>query len=163
MKKLKIKNFVIDVDGVLNTGQFIYDDKLKKYKIFGPDDSDALKILSKYLSINFISGDKRGFKISERRVNDMGFKINYVSTLKRIEWIDKNFNVNQTVYMGDGIFDYLVFRKVAYSICPKNSDENCLKNANYITRRKSAERVISEACSHLLKKFFKTSVEKILK
>lgn len=163
MKKNNIKNFIIDVDGVLNTGQFLYDDKLKRYKIFGPDDSDALKLVNRYINVNFISGDKRGFKISERRVKDMGFKINYVSTFKRIEWIEKKFNVKKTVYMGDGIFDYLVFKKVAYSICPKNSDENCLKYANYITKRKSAERALSEACSHILKKFFSTSVEKILK
>lgn len=163
MKKNNIKNFIIDVDGVLNTGQFLYDDKLKRYKIFGPDDSDALKLVNRYMNINFISGDKRGFKISKRRVTDMGFKINYVSTFNRIEWIEKKFNVKDTIYMGDGIFDYLVFKKVAYSICPKNSDENCLKYANYITKRKSAERALSEACSHILKKFFDTSVEKILK
>ena len=37
----------------------------KKYKVFGPDDTDALKLLKKYLHIEFISGDKKGFKISK--------------------------------------------------------------------------------------------------
>ena len=64
-KKLKPKNFILDVDGVLTTGQFLYDENGKKFKIFGPDDSDALNILKKYINIVFVSADKRGFKISK--------------------------------------------------------------------------------------------------
>ena len=41
----------IDLDGTLSCEYFVYSDKGKKYKLFGPDDSDALKILNKYLNI----------------------------------------------------------------------------------------------------------------
>ena len=65
MKLQKKPNyFLLDVDGVLNTGQFIYNSKGKFGKIFGADDNDALKILSNYIKIEFITSDKKGLKIT---------------------------------------------------------------------------------------------------
>ena len=74
MKNTKIKPslFVLDVDGVLSSGQFLYDSNGKQYKIFGPHDNDGLKLISKYIKIRFISADTRGFEISKKRVEDMG-------------------------------------------------------------------------------------------
>ena len=46
--KSKYENFIIDVDGVLSTGQFLYDVNGKRFKIFGPDDNDALKLLKSF-------------------------------------------------------------------------------------------------------------------
>ena len=39
---IKPKIFLIDVDGVMTTGQFAYTANGKTMKIFGPDDNDAL-------------------------------------------------------------------------------------------------------------------------
>ena len=41
------KILIIDVDGVMTTGQFIYSKYGKEYKIFGPHDTDGLDILKK--------------------------------------------------------------------------------------------------------------------
>ena len=59
------KNIIIDVDGVLSTGQFIYSQKGKIFKIFGRHDNDGLKIIKNFFSILFITADKKGFKISK--------------------------------------------------------------------------------------------------
>ena len=65
--------FILDVDGVLTTGHFIYTSEGKKMKIFGPDDNDAISLLKEFIDIRFISGDKKGFSISKKRiVDDMG-------------------------------------------------------------------------------------------
>ncbi len=59
-------------------------------KNFGLDDHDMLSILKNYFEIRFITGDKKGFKISKRRiVDDMSFKLDLVSTIKRLDWIQK--------------------------------------------------------------------------
>ena len=80
----KIKNFIFDVDGVLTDGKFYYSDQGKIMKIFGDADNDALSILSNYLEIRFVTGDKKGFSISQKRiVDDMGYKLDLVSTIKR--------------------------------------------------------------------------------
>jgi 3-deoxy-D-manno-octulosonate 8-phosphate phosphatase (KDO 8-P phosphatase) len=156
MEKTIPRVLIIDVDGVLSTGQFIYSIKGKEMKIFGPDDNDALSLLKPYLKIIFVTGDKKGYKISEKRiVKDMKYKLELVSTIKRIDWITKKFNPKQVIYIGDGIFDHYVFKKVLYSISTNNADENAKKNADFVTKRKGGERAVAEACLHILKKFFK--------
>ena len=156
------KFLIIDVDGVMTTGQFFYSEKGKVFKVFGPDDNDALSILSRYIKIHFVTGDRKGFKISQKRiVHDMGFKLDLVSTIKRKEWIGEKYNLKKTIYIGDGIFDYLVMKNVNYSICPSNANPLCKKYANFTTKRSGGDRAVAEACCHILKKFFKKNIEEI--
>jgi len=61
-----MKTFILDVDGVLTTGQFFYTSEGKVMKVFGPDDNDALSLLKPYLEIRFVTGDKKGFRISKK-------------------------------------------------------------------------------------------------
>jgi len=150
-----VKAFIFDVDGVLTTGQFIYTVDGKSCKIFGPDDNDGLSIIKEYLQIIFITGDKKGFPISKKRiVDDMNFPLELVSTIKRIDWIKERFNPKDVIYMGDGIFDHYVMEEVGYSIAPSNADELAKKSANYVTKRSGGDRAVAEASLHVLKKFF---------
>ena len=47
--KSYMKVFILDVDGVLTSGNFFYTHKGKVMKVFGPDDNDALSLLKPYL------------------------------------------------------------------------------------------------------------------
>ncbi len=152
---LKPLIFLLDVDGVLTTGEFIYSEEGKVLKIFGPDDNDALSLLRPFIDIRFITGDKKGYKISYKRIVDhMNYQLDLVSTIKRIDWIKENFECDRVIYMGDGIFDHYVMREVGYSIAPSNSDINCKNTANYVTKRSGGDRAVAEACLHILEKFF---------
>ena len=86
-----IKDFkvlILDVDGVMTTGQFLYSEEGKQMKIFGPDDNDGLGLLKPHLEIRFVTGDRKGFSISNKRIKeDMKFDLDLVSTIKRIERI----------------------------------------------------------------------------
>ena len=66
MKKPKV--FLIDVDGVLTTGQFLYTENGKTMKMFGPDDHAGLSLLKPYMEIKFLTGDKSGYNISKKRI-----------------------------------------------------------------------------------------------
>ena len=155
MKK-KYKNLIIDVDGVMTDGKFYYSHGGKVMKAFGADDHDALSILKNYINIIFVTGDKKGFSISRKRiVSHMGFKLHLVSTVKRIEWIKKNYKLNECIYIGDGIFDYLVMEKIGYSITPNNASNFTKDYANYNLKRSGGDRAVAEACLYILKKFFK--------
>ena len=148
---MTLKNFIVDVDGVLTSGQYYYTSEGKAAKIFGPDDHDALLLLKPYLNISMISGDKRGFAITRKRVEEnMKFPLNLVSTFERLDWIFKNFDLKETAYMGDGIFDAMVFAKVAYAIAPANAFFKTKKHANYVTQARGGEGAVAEACWHLL-------------
>ena len=153
--KNKPTNFILDVDGVMTNGQFIYSKKGKEFKVFGPDDHDGLSLLNPFIKIHFVTGDKTGFEISKKRiVDDMNFTLDLVSTIKRADWIKDRFNPDRVIYMGDGIFDHYVMKQVSYSIAPKNADKLSKNCANYITKRSGGDRAVAEACLHILKKFF---------
>ena len=149
------KTFLLDVDGVLTDGKFTYSKEGKCYKVFGADDHDGLCLLKPYLNIHFVTGDKKGFDISKKRiVDDMNLPLDLVSTINRIDWISERFNPKEVIYMGDGIFDHYVFQKVGYSIATATSDANAIKFADYVTTRSGSERCVAEASLHILDTFF---------
>jgi 3-deoxy-D-manno-octulosonate 8-phosphate phosphatase (KDO 8-P phosphatase) len=149
------EHFILDVDGVMTNGAFFYTSEGKVMKAFGPDDNDALSLLKPFLNIQFISGDKKGFPISQKRIaEDMGFPLSLVSTIKRVEWITERFPPESVIYMGDGIFDHYVMRKVGYSVAPANADRLAKSSAHYVTERSGGDRAVAEACLHILEKFF---------
>ncbi len=147
--------FILDVDGVMTDGAQYYTAEGKFMKRFGPDDHDGLSLLKKRMEIRFVSGDGRGFEISRRRIEiDMKFPLDLVSTHDRITWIAERYPLDRVVYMGDGIFDAFVFRRVAYGVAPADADPAALKYAHYVTRRPGGNRAVAEACVHLLARFF---------
>lgn len=147
--------FILDVDGVLTTGQFLYTTEGKAMKVFGPDDNDGLSLLKSSIEIRFVTGDKKGFQISRKRiVEDMGFELDLVSTIRRIDWISEKYDPKQVIYMGDGIFDHYVMKHVGYSIAPANADRTAKHFANYVTERAGGDRSVAEACLHIMEKFF---------
>ena len=161
MKNYKIfpKFFILDVDGVLTNGQFIYTSKGKVMKVFGPDDHDALNLLKDKLEIRFITGDVKGFGISKKRiVDDMNFPLDIVSTHQRINWIKKRYDVKSLIYMGDGIFDNIVMKNVYYSIAPNNASLLAKDYADYVTNTSGGDRAVAEACIHILNKFFNEKI-----
>lgn len=154
-KRIVPANFIIDLDGVFTDGKFYYSEKGKIFKVFGPDDHDAIKILKNYLYIHVITADARGFNISEKRVkDDMNLTIDLVGAKERLSWLTSRFDLSSTIFMGDGIYDPLVFEKVFYSIAPKNSLKQTKKCANFVTKNNGGERAVAEACIHILNKFF---------
>jgi len=150
---MDIKNFVVDCDGCLSDGKFTYTAEGKVSKVYGDADSDALSILKQRLTIYFVSGDKRGFAITQKRVEDMGFKVELVSTFERLEWMKSEMDLSQTVFMADGIYDSLVFPHVAYSISPANGFYFTKAKANFVTNAKGGEGAVAEACIHIMEKF----------
>ncbi|MBF0624221.1 MAG: HAD hydrolase family protein [Magnetococcales bacterium] len=151
----KPKAFILDVDGVMTTGQFYYSEEGKLYKVFGPDDNDGLGLLKPHLEIRFISGDVRGFPITRKRiVEDMGYPLDQVSTTHRIDWIRQHYDPKQVIFMGDGIFDGHVLLEVGYGIAPANADPNAKRCAKFVTERRGGDRAVAEACLHILEKFF---------
>ena len=149
------KVFILDTDGVITTGQFFYTAEGKAMKVFGPDDNDALSLLKPYLETRFVTGDKKGYPISKKRISDdMKFQLDLVSTIHRVEWIKERYNLAEVIYMGDGIFDHYVMQRVGYSIAPANADKLTASQANYVTNRSGGDRAVAEACLHILEEFF---------
>lgn len=155
MNKIIPEFFVFDVDGVFTDGKFHYTADGKVMKTFGDADADALSLLKGKLYIHMVTGDKRGFPITKKRIaDDMRHPLDLVSTFERIEWIRERFDPQKTIYMGDGIYDPLVFKHVGYSIAPANAFYHTKDHASHITQAKGGEGAVAEAVLHVLETFF---------
>jgi len=154
MKKIP-NTFILDIDGVMTTGQFIYSKIGKEYKIFGAHDSDGLKMLKEKIKILFVTSDKRGFKISYQRITkDLGFKITILDEKIRYDYFKKKIGLKNFIYMGDGYYDARILKECFFGICPKNARIEARKNSNYITPSRSGEGAVLDACLKIQNKFF---------
>tara|TARA_B100000963_G_C22436915_1_gene584751 strand:+ start:83 stop:550 length:468 start_codon:yes stop_codon:yes gene_type:complete len=152
---IKPKNFVLDVDGVMTTGQFLYSENGKMYKVFGSHDHDGLKLLKKSINIFFITADKKGFPISKKRiVDDMGYNLNLVSEEDRFDYCNKNFDLKSSIYMGDGLHDADLIDECLFGIAPKNARYEAKEVANFVTPSNAGEGAVLDACLKIKDIFF---------
>lgn len=152
---MKPNVLILDVDGVMTTGQFLYSENGKEYKVFGPHDNDGIKLIQEKIKVVFISADKRGFAITKKRiVEDMNQELFMVSEAERLEFIDNNYGLANTIYMGDGYYDANILQRCFYGIAPQNARVEAKNAANYITPSRSGEGAVLDACLHILKKYF---------
>jgi 3-deoxy-D-manno-octulosonate 8-phosphate phosphatase (KDO 8-P phosphatase) len=151
----KPRMLVLDVDGVLTNGQFVYTAEGKVAKVFGPDDHDGLLLVKSHLDIVIITGDRKGFEITKKRVaDDMKLRLELVSTVQRAKWFKETMNPRDAIYMADGIFDAFVFPHVGYAIAPANAFQTTKERADHVTRARGGDRAVAEACLHVMERFF---------
>ena len=142
--------FLLDVDGVMTTGQFLYSKDGKDYKVFGPHDSDGLNLLKNKLAIKFISADKRGFSITKKRiVDDMGFELAHVYEQDRFDYVKKNYGFKNLLYMGDGYHDAKILKESMFGIAPRNARKEAKDAADYVTESNSGEGAVLDACMEI--------------
>jgi 3-deoxy-D-manno-octulosonate 8-phosphate phosphatase (KDO 8-P phosphatase) len=146
---------ILDVDGVMTTGQFLYSINGKEFKVFGAHDNDGIKMIGSLLKIVFVTADKRGFSISKKRiVDDMKQQLNLVGEHDRLEFIEKTYGLANVIYMGDGIHDADILRKCFYGIAPRNARPEAIHSADYVTLSNSGEGAVLDACLHIIERFF---------
>ena len=92
----------------------------------------------------------------------MGFKLKYISSNKRYNWMKKNYDLKNIIFMGDGLYDFKLFKNVGMSICPKNSVSILKNHANYVTKNNGGERSVTDACIFILKKIFKKDIKNLI-
>ena len=142
---------VFDVDGVMTDGRFVYSAQGKISKTFGPDDSDAIKVLGRHVDVAFVSADGRGFPITEKRIAvDMGQELALVSQGERLDWIAARAPLERVAYMGDSFTDIPVLKAVGTGLTTSDALPGVQRAATYVTQRRGADRAVAEACFFLL-------------
>lgn len=149
---MNLKKIVVsDVDGVLNTGQFLYDTQGKQYKVFGPHDMDGVKMLrAEGFEIQFISADKRGFEITKRRINDMKLEPILVTEGDRYKWVDDNYGVDNIIFMGDGIHDAPIILDAGFGIAPVSGRREAIQAADFVTQSKAGDGAFLDAAIRII-------------
>jgi 3-deoxy-D-manno-octulosonate 8-phosphate phosphatase (KDO 8-P phosphatase) len=152
-------HMIFDVDGVMTTGQFYYSENGKVYKVFGPHDSDGIKLIGKKIKVEFVTADKRGFSISKRRiVDDMNQSLTLVSEEDRKTYLDQKYGLKNIIYMGDGYYDAEILKLAKYGIAPNNARIEAKNNADFVTPSNSGEGAVLDAVLQVLSIFFKEHI-----
>lgn len=147
----------MDVDGVLNTGHFIYTEEGKFGKIFGPHDKDGLDLAKSLgLTIDFVTADATGFPITKARiVSDWKFNENNLHLVKdglRLHWLlGTGYNLNEVAYIGDGIHDVPIIKGVALGIAPCSAFLKAKEAAKYVTKHPAGSGAVLDAVLHIEK------------
>ena len=147
---MKYKNFILDVDGCLNNGVIYWGVDGKPFKAFGNYDHDGLKILRKYLNIEFITADKAGWDITYSRIVDhMKFNLTLVPEPVRYQFVE-NFNFAETIYMGDGFYDAPIIKSASIGIAPNQGRKEAKAAADFVTPSNGGEGAVMDACLYIL-------------
>ena len=145
LKKTTLKAcLILDVDGVLTDGSFTYTIQGKVGKVFGSHDSDALHLIKDYIEIFFISADKKGFPISRKRIEDMGFILEYVSAKEREDYIKRKKICMFCIFVGDSFTDVPALKIAQFGITPANAHKLAKRNANLVLRESGGSGAVSE-------------------
>lgn len=145
-------HLVCDVDGVLTDGKFLYSSHGKEYKNFGAHDAEALKTNTFFGKVTFISADERGFEISLKRVQDMGFQLELVAASERQKLImdlKRSWNV---AFIGDSYSDIPSMREADLSAAPNGSVSEARRAANIRLKSRGGEGAAAEFL-HLFQPF----------
>ena len=156
------KVFVMDLDGVLTNGCFLYDANGKAYKQFGPDDADALKLIKDDVDLVFVSADHRGFPISEKRINDMGYQLNLVKTSERLQWIKDRYDLKNVIYMGDSFVDIPILKEVGCAIVTNDGFWFAKQFADYVTVHDGGKRAVADAVFFIARKYLNKDEYKLM-
>ncbi len=155
------KLFAMDVDGVLTDGRFLWDGTGKKaYKQFGPDDSDALKILGKTipsLKVVFFTQDREGYLITLTRLKHMGYDLSNILCLSsedRYSYIEKNWGLENSIYMGDSFMDVPLLRDCRWSCTPSDSSIYARQYASKVLESHGGGRAVAEAVMWVMRDIF---------
>lgn len=138
---------VLDVDGVLTDGTFLYDSTGKSHKRFGSEDSDALQELSRFVEIEFATADWRGIEISKARIErDMGYPLSLVPAKTRLRWIRERWEIENVIYMGDSFMDAEILKACFFGIAPNNASPLAKLHADFVTHANGGGGAVAEAC-----------------
>lgn len=148
--------FVLDCDGTITDGKMWYNKAGKYLKSFGCDDFDLLRVLkNKNIIIHFITADKKGYEIIDKRINqECGFLLDLVSNLPQQRWdfIESNYPKDQyTVnFMGDGWGDHLCLKNANLSFTVQDALDKVKEAADIVLDRKGGDRAVAIACLKLM-------------
>lgn len=140
--KYNMKNkFIVvsDVDGCLTDGGLYYTSNGKIMKKFGVGDHEGVKLLKKNnIDVIFITADKTGLPIVEKRMKDMSnSELKVLSEVERFDYVKSlKDEYDVVVFFGDGLGDMKIaeYNACTYFVCPRQAREEVQDVSDYVTQ-----------------------------
>lgn len=155
-KRLKqISLVLLDVDGVLTTGQVIYDDAGRETKVFNVRDGLGIRLLMEAgITVGIVTG-RRSMALVHRCEN-LGIRLledGVTDKAAALEKILKETGVpaRQTAFVGDDLPDLPIMRRVGVPIAVGDAHDRVKEAAVWTTRAKGGCGAIREISERILK------------
>ncbi len=116
---------------------------------------ESIKVESEsdIIATYFISVDKRGFLVSKKRIDDMGFEIELVSEQDRYNYMKEKYGFENTTFMGDGIFDVPLIKDCKFRIALANARLEAKEVADFITFSGLSDGGVCYICLEIKRRF----------
>lgn len=154
-----IRILVLDVDGTLTDGKLYIDDYLdnssNELKAFNVRDGFAIVNWIKLGGeVAILTGKKSN--IVEKRAKELSIKYVIQASKNKSEDLKAlldniGLNFSNVAYMGDDVNDLGVMKKVALPACPKDSVEEVLKVAKFISSKTGGNGAVRDLLEHIMK------------
>jgi 3-deoxy-D-manno-octulosonate 8-phosphate phosphatase (KDO 8-P phosphatase) len=149
-----IKLLILDVDGVLTTGDLYYTDSNIEYKIFNTLDGHGIKMLQKTGVIVAIISGRQSDAVT-KRAQDLGIKYVYQGKEDKCLifnelLIELHLQPTQVAYMGDDLPDLPLICQVGLGIAVSNAHNFIKQHAHLTTQTSGGKGAVREVCDMLM-------------
>lgn len=151
----QISLLLLDVDGVLTTGQVIYDDNGHETKIFNVRDGLGIRLLMEAgIHVGIVTG--RRSKALVHRCNNLGITLlkdgirDKAAALEEI-FKETGLSSEETAFMGDDLPDLAIMKRVGLPIAVGDAHETVKKAAAITTDAKGGCGAVREISERILK------------
>lgn len=155
-KLLNIKLILMDVDGVLTSGDIIYNSSGEEIKVFNIQDGMGITMARMAgLKTGIITG--RISDMVKRRAEELKFDIisqgNFDKLKPYQEIRDKaNLKDEEIAYIGDDILDLCLLKRVGYSVAVANARDEVKAVCDYVTIAPGGSGAVREVIDKILKR-----------
>jgi len=150
-----LQGLVLDCDGVLTTGELLYDDAGRRLLSFDVRDGAGLAMLAHAdFPMAVLSG--RPADVAERRHRELGVR-HFVSDCrdKAQGLVDVckllGINPEHCAFVGDDLPDLAAFRMAGLKIAVANAVPEIIEHADWVTERQGGAGAVREVCELILK------------
>jgi 3-deoxy-D-manno-octulosonate 8-phosphate phosphatase (KDO 8-P phosphatase) len=150
-----IKLLLMDVDGVLTSGEVILHDDGTETKVFDVQDGHGIRLAHRAgLTTGLITG--RISKAVTHRARDLGIEIVRQHSFDKIKDFTEiitqlNLPASEVAFMGDDVTDIPVMRAVGLAVAVPNARAEVKKIAHYVTKAAGGKGAVREAIELILK------------
>jgi 3-deoxy-D-manno-octulosonate 8-phosphate phosphatase KdsC-like HAD superfamily phosphatase len=147
-------NIISDCDGIMTSANLTYSTEGKRTKHFSVNDSLAVDFLKEHFKGQFrllvLTGDKGpGLEVTKSRLDQIGVPFVSCKNVYKYKWITENCFPDNTVYIGDDIYDFKIFKEY-YGCTVNNAPEIVQRHAKYISPYEGGKSAFTDILFHII-------------
>ena len=152
---IKIKLLLLDVDGVLTSGDIIYTDEAQETKVFNVKDGLGIRLLKKAgVQVGVVTG--RRSAALDRRCRELGIDLVYAGVDKKAsilpDILEKTgLSSEEVAFIGDDLPDLPLMKRVGTGVAVADASETVRKCADFVTQCNGGHGAVRELCELILK------------